>query len=408
MNKEAMGLLLLASCLVIAELPGSPGPQPSAADFSTALTKMLRITWTTGPDLPQGFQDSSGGIVDNRLVTVDGFCSGQTKGVVNKPGKYPRGFLKKAWSLNLEVPESGWQPLPDFPGTPRQGLSCISVKNKLYCWGGFSYSAPFCYRDGYELSRFHGRWEWNSLPELPWHAAGAGICAIGPKIYWMGGADYDREKFYTDSDRSGDTKRLGARLLVFNTESKEARWKELPSCPGTPRWDAALAAVNGKIYAIGGATGNDNPSSRYCTVVDNWEYDPARHVWKRLPDTPIASGNFPSGRIVFENRYILLIGGFQYKNVLEPSGTPRPPFGSVFRHYRHNPYDSDVFVYDTLKNEFGKADPLPLNNNGPMTVLQGSQINLIGGETGGAVIDGEYFGHHPDLYLIGKISSSRP
>src|SRR5262249_2539864 len=30
--------------------------------------------------------------------------------------------------------------------------------------------------------------------------------------------------------------------------------------------------------------------------------------------------------------------------------------------------------------------------------------HLIGGETGGAIVDGEPFAHHHDLYLIGKIS----
>ncbi len=150
-----MGLLLLVFCMLLAELIASPGP--SAPASSTALKKMLRITWTTGPDLPQGFQDSGGGIVDHHLITVDGFCSGQKKGIVNKFGKYPRGFLKKVWALNLKAPRQGWHRLPDFPGTRRQRLSCIVVKNALYCWGGFSYSKPYIYRDGYRLSSVRER-----------------------------------------------------------------------------------------------------------------------------------------------------------------------------------------------------------------------------------------------------------
>lgn len=371
------------------------------------LRHMLKITWEKGPDLPQGFQDSSGGIVGHLLVTIDGFCGGQTKGDVNKLGKYPRGFLKKAWSLNLKAPQDGWQRLPDFLGVPRQALSCASVKDNIYCWGGFSDSYPFCFRDGYELSRVRGQWKWSRLPDLPWNVAGAGMCAIGSKIYLMGGADhvdYVRKKFHTNSDRFGNIKRLGARLLVFNTQSKQSGWKELPSCPGTPRWVAAVSSVNGEIYVIGGATGEDNKTGHYCTVVDNWKYEPTHRVWKRLPDTPIASGNFPSGKIVFENRYILLIGGCQYKNVMGPTGTLHAPYGKPFRHYNHNPYYSDVFVFDTRTDTFGRATSLPLNNNMPMAVLAGNQLNLIGGETGGAVIGGEYFGHHPDLYLVGRVS----
>ena len=39
-----------------------------------------------------------------------------------------------------------------------------------------------------------------------------------------------------------------------------------------------------------------------------------------------------------------------------------------------------------------------------MTVVREDRIYLIGGETGGGVVEGEYYGHHPDLLLIGRIS----
>ena len=66
-------------------------------------------------------------------------------------------------------------------------------------------------------------------------------------------------------------------------------------------------------------------------------------------------------------------------------------------------YFNDVFVYDTQSKLFGTADKLPLNNNGTMTVVFGDKVFLLGGETGGAVVEGEVFGHHPDLCLIGTI-----
>lgn len=372
------------------------------------LSKSLTITWSKGPDLPQGFQDSDGGIAHHMLITVGGFCAGQTVGVVNKEGKYPRGFLKKVWGLDLNTPQKGWRYLPDFPGAPRQGLFGMAVKDQIYVWGGFSYSPPYTYKDGYRLSDKNGQWQWQRMPDLPWPLADGAIAAIGSKIYISGGADYDRKDFYTNAERHGDVKRLGSRLIVFDTENPTAGWKELAPSPGTPRFANAAAGVKGIIYIIGGATGNDNSSGNYATVVDNWRYDPATNKWSRLPDTPIASGNFPSGRIVFDDRYIVLVGGFQYKDVLNTDGTLRKPYGEVFRHYKNNPYDSDIFVFDTQTSRFGSADPLPLNNNGPMTVLQGNHLYLIGGETGGAVIQDEYFGHHPDLFLIGAIRKTAP
>jgi hypothetical protein len=35
--------------------------------------------------------------------------------------------------------------------------------------------------------------------------------------------------------------------------------------------------------------------------------------------------------------------------------------------------------------------------------FQDRYLLFIGGETGGSEIEGERFGHHPDLYLVGHI-----
>ena len=160
--------------------------------------------------------------------------------------------------------------------------------------------------------------------------------------------------------------------------------------------------MGGKAYVLGGATG-----SPYATVVDNWVFDPKAETWSRLPDLPIASGNFPCGAIAFKNRYILLIGGYQYNKVANPDGTTREPYGTAGRCNDEGTYYNDVFVYDTLKNTFGRADSLPLNNNLPMAVVHGNQLFLIGGETGTAVVEGEFYGHHPELFLKGAIQETR-
>lgn len=366
------------------------------------LPKIIAITWHKGPALPQGFQDSDGGILSGQLVTIAGYCGGQTD-IPGKETKYPFGFLRRVWSLDLQHPEQGWWDLPTFPGAARQELFGIVVEDQWYGWGGFSYSYPYCYRDGYRLSRLHGAWRWDSLPSLPWPLSSAGICAIGRRIYVVGGGDYDLNRFFTSTDRTQSVPRLGARLLVFDTAQPDQGWKELPACPGTPRFVAALAAVRGRLYLIGGASGDDNVTGHYATVVDNWCYDPPTQQWLRLADTPIATGNFPSGAIVYRDRYMLLIGGYQYAHVLNPDGSARAPYGEVAKFYPANPYDSDVLVFDVKQGTFGRADSLPLCNNLPMAVLAGDTLHLIGGETGGSVVEGEKFGHHPDLYLTGQL-----
>jgi N-acetylneuraminic acid mutarotase len=393
-----MLVVVAAAALVtytrVAEADDSP------ADDAT-LKPMIRITWTRGPNLPQGFQDSDGGLLGRTLVTAGGFCDGRS--VPGKEAKHPRGFLNKAWALDLERAASTWQPIPDFPGSPRQGLSAVRVGDALYYWGGFSYTAPFCFADGYRLSRAAGEWKWDRLPDMPRPLCAHGIAVVGSRIYVMGGADYDEQRFYTNGDRHKKHPGLGARLMSFDTEHPEAGWRELAACPGTPRWVHVTAAVGGKIYVIGGATGNDNPTGTYCTVVDNWQYDPATDKWTRLPDTSIATGNFPSEQVVFRDRYLLLVGGYQYKKVLNPDGTSRPVYGKAFKAIPGQEYYSDVLVYDTVANRFGRATPLPMNNNMPMAVVDGNTLHLLGGETGGCMFEGEVYAHHPDLHLIGTL-----
>jgi N-acetylneuraminic acid mutarotase len=382
--------------------------EPAAASRDDALKPMLSIAWKRGPDLPQGFQDSDGGVVADALISVGGFGSGQ-KGVPGKPDRYPRGFLRKVWGLSLADKRATWRELPEFPGVARQGLDAVVVGDQLYCWGGFSYSEPCCYRDGYRLSHRAGRhsadrWQWEKLPDLPWALTAHGSCAIGSTIYVVGGADYDgKTGFFSHSDRRGNVKRLGARLLTFDTRRPDDGWQERKSCPGTPRFVHAVAAVGGKVYVFGGAASEPQPEKGTHTVVDNWRYDPGADSWQRLPDLPVASGNFPSGAIVFKDRYVLLIGGYQYGKVQNPDGSTRPVYGKPTRRYAGNAMCSDVFVYDTETGTFGSATPLPLNNNLPMAVVRGDQVHLIGGEIGEALFDGQTYGHHPELYLRGTI-----
>lgn len=366
------------------------------------LEYLFKITWNRGPNLPQGFQDSDGGIIGDMLITVGGFCGGKNES--EKPGIYPRGFLKKVWGLDLRNPESGWVEIPEFPGAARQELFSIVVDQELYCWGGFNYDSPYTYKDGYKLSGKLGSWKWTPLPSLPYPVASSGICAIGSKIYVFGGADYDFEKFYAYTDRIGGNTRLGAHLHVIDTRHIESGWRLLEDCPGTPRWVSATATVGGKVYVIGGATGSDTSNNAYNTVVDNWVYHPNTDTWKRFRDLPISSGNFPAGEIVYNDRYIVLIGGYQYSMIENPDGSIRKPYGNPYKFYKDKSYFSDVLVYDTQRNSFGCASNLPLNNNLPMAVLRGDQLFLIGGETGGATIEGEYYGFHPELFLTGNIT----
>jgi len=387
-----------------AEVPPSPEPQPQAD-----LPKMLEVTWSAGRHMPQGMQDNRVAWVDGWLVSVAGFCGGADDDW--KPGKYPRGFLNAAWGLNLAEAATDWVTLPSMPGAPRQAMGGTCVGDSLYVWGGFSYSEPYTYRDGYRLTHSDGEWTWDELPPLPSPRAWGGTCAAGSKIYMLGGADYDAQRFYTLNDRTGNTDRLGAQLIVFDTQHPEAGWTQLTPCPGTPRCLAASAIVGGKLYAIGGvAVARD--TGGYCNVVDNWRYDFDSDTWERVRDLPISGSGSSSDTVVYKDRYILIPCGYQYGEYMKIDGSLAPLYGTpstVERTWESHPkfkdthYYNHFYVYDTRTDLHGTATPLPFDDVASITVVLGDTVYMFPGETAGFEWEGEYFGHHPEFVLKGAL-----
>ncbi len=383
--------------------PVSPAPQEQAD-----LKQMLKFTWSAGTHLPQGMQDNHVAFMDGWLVNMLGFCSGADKDW--KPGVYTRGFFNTAWGLDLTNEGAGWVALPDFPGAKRQAGQGAVVDGALYLWGGFSYEEPYTYTDGYRLSHKDGVWIWEPLPPLPSPTCWAGTVAIATKIYAMGGADYDAQRFYCLEDRTGTVKRLGARLIVFDTENPAAGWVAESTCPGTPRCLTGVAAIDGKLYVIGGVTMLE--SGAYANVVDGWRYDPSTKAWERLRDQPISASGSSSSSIVYKNRYILLPAGYQYGPVLRPDGSEVPAYGTpetVERTWKQHPtfktthYYNHHYVYDTKTNTYGRATSLPYDDVASITVVRGDTVYMFPGETGGFEWKGEYFGHHPEFVLKGVI-----
>ncbi|MCC6798434.1 MAG: hypothetical protein IT366_25190 [Candidatus Hydrogenedentes bacterium] len=370
--------------------------------------QLIDITWSAGKHMPQGMQDNVVNELGGWLISVGGFCGGVDDDW--KPGKYPRGFLNKVWGLEIAREADGWQTLPDYPGAPRQALFGAVVDNALYVWGGFSYDAPYTYADGYRISRVNQQWAWTRLPDLPSPSAWSGICAVGSRLYSFGGADYDAQRFYTDTDRSGTVARLGARLIVFDTAQPDKGWLVESECPGTPRCLSAAAVVGDAIYFIGGL--GVASSGEYCNVVDNWKYAPVSRKWERIRDLPMSGSGSTSNRIVYQSRYVLLPCGYQYDRIKRPDGSLADRYGTpskVVRTWKSHPklentaYFNHCYVYDTETDSFGTATPLPFDDVASITVVLGDTVYMFPGETGGFVWEGEYFGHHPEFVLKGAL-----
>eukprot|EP01047_Picozoa_sp_COSAG01_P061683 COSAG01_NODE_7739_length_3077_cov_31.188046_3_plen_157_part_00 len=150
------------------------------------------------------------------------------------------------------------------------------------------------------------------------------------------------------------------------------------------------------------------------------------------------------------DRYIILVGGYQYGDVAHPSSGPKwglnlsASYGTPTKMCNTRPLSADsdclpwdscpetasdvlsdeyfngVFVYDTKTDRFGIASasssaepcllpqgcgPFPMNDNLPQTNVRGNKIFTIGGECDERRICGELYQHYPTLALIGTMSA---
>lgn len=169
-----------------------------------------------------------------------------------------------------------------------------------------------------------------------------------------------------------------------------------------------------------------------------------------LPVSIYPSGNFQTnGASSFMDRYVILVGGYQYKSVYHANGTTTAPYGQsqrmcppnatgasaagcragcsasksiVDKHWMgqwKDEYDNDVFVYDAKEKIWGtvralssvepslmppRCGGLPINDNLPQTNVHKNQIFVMGGECNGRVIAADNYTHYPRLGMVGEIS----
>ena len=132
-----------------------------------------------------------------------------------------------------------------------------------------------------------------------------------------------------------------------------AGWETITNEPVcTPRHEAAMTALNGKLYLLGG---------RGVKAVE--EYDPASKGWRQLSKTPMELHHFQA--LVVGGR-IALVGAMT-------GGYPKEP--SV----------ANVWWFDPAKDEWTKGPAMPAGRErgGAGAVLHENKIYLVGGSTNG-------------------------
>ncbi|MBR1539043.1 MAG: cyclically-permuted mutarotase family protein [Bacteroidales bacterium] len=203
------------------------------------------------PSLPAGIDNFTGAFAGRRIYVAGGVYSGKAD--------------RKAFFLDLDALEKGWQALPDFPGPRRtQPVSALFEKDgryTFYLWGGFAGATdgdPVTLSvDGLKYDSATDSWSPVSGPvdrEGTAVSLGGGAAAVlgSGKVVATGGVDKDI--FYNALvklpegyfEHEPEWFRLGRNILVYDTASD--KWSVAGVSSETARAGAVLVG-DGRTFA---------------------------------------------------------------------------------------------------------------------------------------------------------------
>jgi N-acetylneuraminic acid mutarotase len=170
-------------------------------------------------------------------------------------------------------------------------MSAVSLNGLCYLFGGqtraFGWSGPTTSRvESYDPASD----TWQTLSDMPTPRNWVNAVSVAGKIYAIGGA--------TGGPGNG---RYGPSTIVEVYDPATDSWSSASSMP-TLRGMSAAAAVNDRIYVIGGNRGYRDPS--YMTTVE--EYEPATDTWRSRASLPTGLGMISA---VAHDGKIYVLGG---------------------------------------------------------------------------------------------------
>jgi len=225
----------------------------------------------------------------------------------------------------------------------RFGLAACSLANEIYVFGGANFDTL---TEKFDVTNQ----TWTTLATMPTARRHGHACAVvSNKIYVMGGYN----------DVMGGWNGLDT-VEAFDPATNS--WSTQTPMP-TPRYGAAAAALNGKIYVLGGRNGTANTLS---TVE---EFDPASGTWSTKASLPIAVHS-PVAAVIAGKLYA--IGGYGADNTAH----------------------ADSYEYDPATNAWRQLASMTTSRVGHSEIMWDGRIYVFGGESdtaGGAIASIEMY-----------------
>ncbi|HEY3098309.1 MAG TPA: galactose oxidase [Methylomirabilota bacterium] len=231
----------------------------------------------------------------------------------------------------IEVAAPGtWTSLAPLP-TPRQEVAAAALRGHIWVMGGFGAAAePTAAAESYDPAT--NSWTARALLPTPVHHAAA--VTVGERLFVLGGYTGGRVRWEPVGD-------------VWEWNDARGAWEARAPMP-TPRGALAVAVLNGRIHALGGA--QRDPLNVHEV------YDPATNVWKTVNAMPTARDHLAA--VAFRDRIWALGGrssflGTQYAN---------------------------VEIYDPAADAWRTGPPLPRGRGGLAAATLLDRIFVFGGE----------------------------
>lgn len=266
-----------------AEQLEKPSAEKPSADKPSAETP-----WVTLAALPQPATDLAGAAVNGKLYLFGGL-----------DGIRPTGLV-----LEYDAATDAWTKKKPMPVNLHR-FAVAAYGDRIYLFGGFKY--PDTRANAWQPVDTAWRYdpasdEWTALAAMPDKRGAASAAVVDGRIYVIGGASVQPGT----RDIAIEPKRRHAILgTVEEYDPKTNSWRARTPLP-TPRAEAAVATVAGKIYVIGGRIASVFAEDGSDTdVVEG--YDPARDLWSR-PLAKMPAPRAAMGVASWRNR-VVLVGG---------------------------------------------------------------------------------------------------
>src|ERR1700730_6024823 len=310
---------------------------------AAALAQMPTSPWKKAAPFPEPDEELYGVALNGKMYVIGGWDDGKAGGV-----NYEYNPATDKWTKK--------QPMP----RPAHHAALAAANGKIYVMGGFVVPKDNAIPVGGAWEPIDNAWEydpaadsWKSLPPLPGKRGSALAAEAGGKIYVIGGAttvDGSKDSFFTFFGPS--------KVLATNDVYDPAKNKWESRTPmSVARNHAFGAAVNGKIYVIGGRTGHAFILSATNTDVVE-EYNPVSNSWsapkERMPTSRSGGASGTDGRRIY------VAGG----------EVPTTELVGAFK---------AIEAYDVLTNSWMTLPSMPMPRHGVAGAVIGNRFQLVSG-----------------------------